>query len=339
MGNTGTQAHRISGMKATALAPANIAFIKYWGKADAVLRLPMNTSISMNLSAARTVTTVEFSNDDKEDRITMMGETMSTKEQRRIRDHLDRIRENAGTHLCAHVVTKNTFPKGTGIASSASGFAALTVAACAAMRLQYAEKDLSILARLGSGSACRSIPDGFVQWEKGFSSETSYAHSLYPASHWDLRDIVCIVKQDAKKTSSTQGMDKAQTSPRWRARLVAIGERVKRTKEALEKKDIRLLGEVIEEEALNMHAVMQTQKPPLYYWSRTTEKIMEAVVAMRKSGISVYYTIDAGPNVHLICESRFEKSVLGTVKFVKNIKKTMVNKPSQGTHIIDEHLF
>ena len=144
------------------------------------------------------------------------------------------------------MVTRNTFPKGAGIASSASGFAALTVAAVAALGLQLSAKELSILARLGSGSACRSIPDGFAEWEEGESSETSYAHSLYPPEHWDLRDIVVIVQQQSKDVSSTSGMEQVATSPKLTRRLAALPDRIRRVKEALAKKDIILLGETIE---------------------------------------------------------------------------------------------
>jgi len=186
-------------MKATAVAPANIAFIKYWGKADEVLRIALNDSVSMNLSGAYTTTTVDFSPDYTEDEVLFCSYPldipspkrefikMDALEARRIVEHLDRVRKKSGIPDKAKVVTKNSFPKGAGAASSASGFAALTVAGFAAAGLKLSEKELTIFARLGSGSACRSIPDGFVVWQKGNSSETSYAYSLYPHTYWDLR--------------------------------------------------------------------------------------------------------------------------------------------------------
>src|SRR5690348_6851267 len=169
-------------MKATAIAPANIAFIKYWGKKDAGLRLPYNPSISMNLNGATTTTTVEFSGSNTKDSVELLEEGGFHQEETiRVIQHLDIIRQKAGVKTYARVATKNTFPRATGAASSASGFAALTVAAAEALGMKLSEKELTMLARLGSGSACRSIPDGFVKWEAGETSEASFAHSLYPA--------------------------------------------------------------------------------------------------------------------------------------------------------------
>ena len=351
-------------MKATAVAPANIAFIKYWGKKDPstefipsaieglrageALRLPLNPSISMNLSEAYTTTTVEFLKDLTQDVIDIASgsEPHSFKHvlkdgEVRITRHLDRIREITGINMKARVMTKNSFPAGVGIASSASGFAALTVAAIAALGLKPSEKELSILARLGSGSACRSIPDGFVEWEEGLpagrqedSSETSHATSLYPADWWDLRDIVAVVELQAKDVGSTSGMENVRTSPLLDARLAAIPQRIARVKDALQQKDIHSLGEVIEEDCLDMHAVMQSQSPALNYWTEKTKQLMDAVRQWRGEGAMVYFTIDAGPKVHLICEGNNEGEVLAHLKNFQGIKQTIVNKPAKGAHLI-----
>ncbi|MBI5614582.1 diphosphomevalonate decarboxylase [Candidatus Gottesmanbacteria bacterium] len=330
-------------MKATAIAPANIAFIKYWGKKDDVLRLPLNSSISMNLSGATTTTTVEFSKNFKADEVTIIDGNFSEKEELRVIKGLDLIRKSANSSWKAKVATKNTFPKGAGSAASASGFAALTVAgfsAASAADVSLSEKDLTIIARQGSGSACRSIPDGFVIWEKGDSSENSYAHSLFPASHWDLRDILVIVDSSMKKVSTTDGMKGVETSPFLRERLRSIPKRLEEAKKALIEKNMKLLGKVMEEDCLDMHHVMQTQIPPLFYWNDTTKKVMESVVSWREEdGISVYFTIDAGPNVHLICEAIDENRVLEKVKKLQGIESFIINHPSSGAHLINTHLF
>ena len=146
-------------MKKTAKAPANIAFLKYWGKADEILRTPLNDSFSMNMTGAFTITTVEFDEKYREDEVILLEGTFSEKETARVIEGLNRIREKAGILYKAKVVTKNSFPKGTGSAASASGFAALAVAGFAAANFPLSEKELTIEARLGSGSACRSIPD------------------------------------------------------------------------------------------------------------------------------------------------------------------------------------
>ncbi len=300
-------------MKATAIAPANIALIKYWGRKDAKLRLPANPSISMNLSACITTTTVEFSSDFENDVVT------EGFDNRRILDHIDRIRNMAGKKESVHIVTNNSFPTSAGIASSASGFAALTVAAATALNLQLSEKELSALARLGSGSASRSIPDGFVKWEG------EYAHSLYPPDWWDLLDIIVILATKAKKISSSVGHDRAGSSPFFLKRLEALPERIARLETALKTKNFPMLGQVIEEDCLDMHHVMQTQAPPLQYWNEKTKEVLKMI-----RGLPAHFTIDAGSNVHVICEAKNEENVIRKLRKYQLI----VNKPALGAHII-----
>ncbi|MCX6791571.1 MAG: diphosphomevalonate decarboxylase [Candidatus Gottesmanbacteria bacterium] len=313
-------------MKATAEASANIAFIKYWGRKDARLRLPYNASISMNLSGCVTTTTVEFSRDYEQD---IVAEGFDKK---RIITHIDRLRKLAGIQQRVHMKTKNSFPTSAGIASSASGFAALTVAAAAALGLKLSEKELTNLSRLGSGSACRSIPDGFVKWED------SFAYSLYPPEYWDLRDVLVIVKQTQKHVSSSTGHDGAATSPDFGKRLETVSGRIVRIQEALRTKNFKAFGEVTEEDCLDMHHVMQTQSPPLFYWNNTTKRIMDAVTGWRAIGLPVYFTIDAGPNVHLICEGKDEKKVMKVLQsriwLRQRIKEIIVNKPSKGARVV-----
>lgn len=341
-------------MKATATAPANIAFIKYWGKKDEELRLPMNSSISMNLSDAYTITTVEFFKDVFTDEVVFLDDLQykmqhvhenvllpgrQKKERQRVVDFLDRLRAKVGVKLKAKVFTKNNFPKSSGVASSASGFAALTLAAASALELNLTEKELTILARIGSGSACRSIPDGFVIWEEGKSSETSYSRSLYPADYWDLRDILIIVKNPVKKIPTTVGMEAVKTSPFFTSRLLSLPLRMKKVMAALKSKDFGLLGQTLEEECVNMHAVMMTQSPPLFYWNTVTLEIIKTVQQWRDEGVEVYFTIDAGPNVHLICENKNEKAVRSKIRELKDVERVIVNKPARGAHLVNTHLF
>lgn len=326
-------------MKKTAQAPANIAFIKYWGKADNELRLPLNDSFSMNLTGAHTITTVEFVDGLPADDITLLDGSFSENETKRVIRGLDRIRARVGIGTKAKVVTKNSFPKGTGSAASASGFAALTVAACAAAATVLSEKELTILARLGSGSACRSIPDGFVVWEKGTDSETSYAHSLYPSTYWALSDVLAVVDSRMKKVPTSEGMDSVSTSPHLPARLEAIPSRLAALIQAFVDKDFPSLGRVIEEDCLDMHAVMQSQVPPLVYWNDATRLIMASVVQWRNEGLPVYFTIDAGPNVHCICEAKDEKMVRTKIEALGVVETIIENRAAQGTGLIADHLF
>ncbi|MBP9814215.1 diphosphomevalonate decarboxylase [Candidatus Woesebacteria bacterium] len=326
-------------MKATAIAPANIAFIKYWGKADSALRLPLNDSISMNLSGAYTTTTVEFSSAFSADSVELLEGEFSHKEIARVVAGLDRIRQISGIRERARVVTENSFPKGAGSAASASGFAALTAAGFAATEMVLSEKDLTVVARLGSGSACRSIPDGFVLWQKGNTPDDSFAYSLHPKSHWDLCDALIIVDSRMKKISTSDGMETVSTSPLLAGRLAAIPERIIRCKLALKDKNFTQLGEVMEEDCLDMHAVMQSQNPPCMYWNETTVAIMDAIKIWRSEGLPVYFTIDAGPNVHVIYEAIHEHEVAQKLATLSGVEKIIYNNVSSGAQRIDKHLF
>jgi diphosphomevalonate decarboxylase len=321
-------------MKATAKAPANIAFIKYWGKKNEKLRLPANSSISMNLSDAFTVTSVEFDESLKGDRFLLDGIITKQEETARISKHLNLIRSIAKIRTSATVESKNNFPKGAGIASSASGFAALTVAAAKAAGLSLSEKELSILARLGSGSACRSIPDGFVEWKQGNSDEKSYACSLFKPNYWDIYDLIAIVGENSKKISSTEGHAIAKSSPFYKTRISGMNDKVKEIKSALKKKDFTKFGETTEAEAINMHTVMMTSVPPLYYWVPETLKIVAKVIELRGKGIECYFTIDAGPNVHVICLGKDASKLKRTISNISGVKRVLVNKPAFGARLI-----
>lgn len=326
-------------MKASAVAPANIAFIKYWGKKDKVTRLPLNSSISMNIDAAHTTTTIEFSDNNSQDQIELIGGQFSDGEIKRIEAHLDRVRRIAKISHHARVLTQNSFPKSAGMASSASGYAALTIAASEALKLSLSEKELSILARLGSGSACRSIPDGYVYWVKGEDSSSSYAYSLHSPDYWDLRDIICIVEESSKKVSSSEGMDAIHSSPFADVRLKYVNQALKSCVQALAEKDISTLGEIIEKDALNMHAVMMTQTPAILYWNEQTIRLIGLVRQWRSEGLAVYFTIDAGPNIHLICQSADEQSLLQKLRPIAGIRDVLVGRPSSGTKVTQKHLF
>lgn len=326
-------------MKSTARAPSNIAFIKFMGKTDENLRLPSNTSISMCLSDAITTTTVEFSPQYKNDQIDIRGDVFNNQENERIVSHLDRIRKRAKVKLFAKVATQNSFPKGSGIASSASGFAALTLAGTKACGLAIPEKELTILSRLASGSSCRSIPDGFVQWEKSTTSDDSYAYSLYPPEYWDIRDIVAVVEDKPKAVPTTSAHSLVATSRFFKARMENIDNTISLLKHALDRKDFPSFGETVENEALNMHAVLMTATPPLLYWNESTMSVIRAVWSWRLKGLRVYFTIDAGPNVHVLCEGKTEKTVVSYLKDISAIQNFSINKPAIGARVIENHLF
>jgi diphosphomevalonate decarboxylase len=323
-------------MKFVAKAPANIAFVKYWGTENKRLRIPANGSVSMNLSNVYSITSVEFSAKYKRDLITINSEVKKGEEGDRVVQHLDRIRKIAKLKLFAKVESENNFPEGTGIASSASGFAALTLAATRAAGLSLSERKLSTLARLGSGSACRSIPDGFAEWKKGTGGNSSYACSLYPPSYWEICDVIAIVSGVKKKVSSTKGHALAGTSPFYQTRIANMPKIIKEVKAALKNRDFTKFGYHIEQEALNMHAVMMTQKLPLLYWLPETLKIMHRIEVYRNEGLECYFTLDAGPNVHIICRSSDRDKLKKRLVKMDGVKKVIVNTPSRGAHLLQD---
>lgn len=325
-------------MKSTAIAPSNIAFIKYWGKKDEKLKLPENGSISMNLSNLITTTTVEFSPKFKKD-LVIINNQNDSKRSGRVIKLLDLIRKKANIFLKAKVVSQNNFPEGTGLSSSASGFAALTLAATKSSGLNLNEKELSILARQGSGSACRSIPDGFVEWLDGDSSETSYAKILYPPDYWNIIDVVVIVSQEKKETSSTDGQKSASTSPFFQTRLNNIKEKIGRFKKALETKNFTDFGQIIEGEALELHAIMLTSIPSLIYWQPETIKLMKLVKKWRSEGLEVYFTVNTGQDIHVIVEEKNKEQLLAKLKEINEVKNIFINKPAVGARLVENHLF
>ena len=325
-------------MKSTAIAPSNIAFIKFWGKKNDELRLPANGSISMNLSNLTTVTTVEFDKYLKSDQI-QINNIKENQESSRCSTHLSRVRKLANINVFAKVISKNNFPTASGLASSASGFAALTLAASNAAGLKLSEKELSILARQGSGSASRSIPDGFVEWLDSETSEESYSISLHLPEFWDIADVVAIISTDNKKVPTSQGHKYASSSIFYQSRIPNIKNKIILLKKYLREKNFIEFGTILEHETLEMHAVMMTQTPSLIYWEPATLELIKIVMDWRDAGLQVFFTIDAGPQVHLICEKKNIAEVEKLLRKIKEVKQVIINYPSKGARLTNSHLF
>jgi diphosphomevalonate decarboxylase len=324
--------------KATAVANPNIAFIKYWGKTDDVLNLPANPSLSMNLAALTTATTVEFRPGLPGDLVTIDGEPATGQAQGRVVQHLDRVRAMAGTNERAQVVSQNDFPSGTGLASSASAFAALSLAATRAAGLALSDDELSRLARLGSGSACRSVPAGFALWE-GDTDATSLAHQVEPPDHWDLYDLVAIVSYKHKWVGSHQGHELASTSLFYPARLAAVPELLATIRSGLQARDLAAMGPAIEADALAMHSVMMTSDPSLLYWQEGTMAVLQGVRAWRRSGLEVFFSMDAGPNVHCFCERTDAAKVESSLRALPGVQDVIASGPGRGVRLVDYYLF
>ena len=286
---------------AAARAHSNIALIKYWGKRDAALNIPAVGSISLTLDALSTDTRVTFRADLAEDEFWLGGRREVAP---RVSAILDLVRQRAGVEARAVVSSTNNFPTSAGLASSASGFAALTVAACAAAGLTLGERELSILARRGSGSAARSIFGGYAEMHAGTSADgsDSFAEQLLAGDDWPLSVVVAITQREAKLVGSTAGMrDSAIGSPFYAAWLDTAGRDLADLRDAIAARDFRGLGEATEHSCLKLHALMLSTRPALIYWNAATVAAIHAVKGLRADGIPVYFTIDAGPQLKALC--------------------------------------
>jgi diphosphomevalonate decarboxylase len=286
---------------ATARANANIAFVKYWGNIDHELRLPANPSLSMNLDGLYAETTVTWSPMLKADSFSLNGRQDQGEGLRRVSKHLDALRQRLELTQYAEVSSANNFPTGAGIASSAAAFAALTAAGAAASGQMLSERELTTLARLGSGSASRSVPAGFVEWHTGATHEDSYAESIAAPDYWQIMDVIAVVSTGHKAVGSTAGHRSAETSDLQSARTAGAAERLRVCKQAILQRDFAAFADVVEHDSNLMHAVMMTSRPPLFYWLPPSLTIMQAVRDWRAEGLRVCYTLDAGANVHCIC--------------------------------------
>jgi diphosphomevalonate decarboxylase len=267
--------------------------------------LPSNGSISMNLDGLFTRTTVTFSPSFETDTLRIGNRPVSGPGLERVSNFLDLVRQLAGTNLHAEVVSDNNFPSGAGIASSAAAFAALAVAASHAAGIVLTQRELSRLARRGSGSASRSVPGGFVEWQAGEADEDSYAFSIAPPEHWDLADCVAIVSAGHKKTGSTEGHALAGTGPLQVARVADADRRLDLCRRAILERDFEAFASIVELDSDMMHAVMMTSSPGLFYWQPASITVMGAVREWRANGSPVCYTVDAGPNIHVICPREY----------------------------------
>lgn len=320
--------------KTTVEAPSNIALIKYWGAKDLDRAIPYAPSLSMTLRECRTRTTVQFQEgDDRPDEVLTADEagTLQPADED-FRDpvvrHLDRLRAWADRQGSFRVATRNSFPSAAGIASSASGFAALTLAAAHALEQDPDPTECSVLARRsGSGSAARSVWGGYVLWPRG---DEAAAAQLFPPDHWDLRDVIAIVDTEAKAVSSREGHRRAPTSPFFDTRLDHLRERLGTVRAALRDRDMTTLGEALEREGIELHLIALSSRPPIFYWKPATLTVLEAVRELRADGLSAYATMDAGANVHVICPADEEPQVVAHLSEIPEVDRTIRDGVGEG---------
>ena len=321
-------------MRATAKAHTNIALIKYWGKRNEELILPTNSSLSVTLDGFYTETTVHFKEDLKKDVFTLNDEVITDVAYDRVTKYLDLFRAYTGRkNLFAEIHSINKVPTAAGFASSASGFAALAAATQKALNLDLSDEELSKFTRRGSGSACRSIYGGFVEWQMGEKDDgsDSYAVPIAPQDHWDIRVAAVVVTAKEKDVSSRVGMKRTvDTSVFYDGWLQSHPKDLADIKVGIEQKDFEKVGAIAEANCLKMHATTLGAIPPFTYWQDTTMTVMQTVQSLRKKGIPAYFTIDAGPNVKVLYLPEHEKEVVETLKETNGVTEVIVSKVGQG---------
>lgn len=285
-----------------ARAYTNIALIKYWGKANEKLILPTSSSLSLTLDAFYTETSVIFDDTRTKDEFYLNGQQQNEQQTKKVTTFLSLIREKYQVPLYARITSENFVPTAAGLASSASGLAALAGACDEALGLNLSPRDLSRLARRGSGSACRSIFGGFAEWKKGHSDETSYGEAI-DAHGWekDLAMLFVLVDDRIKDISSRDGMKRTvETSCFYAGWLDSTEKDLQQAKTAIATNDFAALGEVTEANCLKMHGTTLGAVPPFTYWSAESIKAMQLVRQVRQDGLPCYFTMDAGPNVKVL---------------------------------------
>lgn len=297
----------------TSFAPANIALVKYWGKRDSQLNLPVTDSLSIDLGELGTETSIEYS-PDGQDYVILNGKVLNLEDSFAVKviSFVDLFREAISNYRTGLVIkTNNNIPTGAGVASSASGFAALTKTLDKYFDLKLTDRELSLLANLGSGSASRSIFKGFVYRHAGTDPDgmDSYSEPL-PYAWPELKIGLITVSAKAKRVSSREGMERTvATSPLYKTWPDKVKNDMDKILSAIKSKDFELLGSTAESNALAMHACMRMATPPLNYFEPETEAIISKVQKLRKEGLPLYLTIDAGPNVKLLYLDKDEEKV------------------------------
>jgi diphosphomevalonate decarboxylase len=324
--------------KIKVISHPNIALVKYWGKRNEEKNLPSVGSISITLDEFSTVTEVQVNN-KSQDEFIINNTFANEKEQKKISKFLEHFRTLSQQKVFLTVKTTNNFPTAAGLASSASGFAALTFASNKIFELNLSEKQLTQYARLGSGSAARSIFGGFVELHRGEleSGEDCFAEQILPAEEFPLKVIVVITDETPKKISSHEGMKLSkETSPFFNAFVETSEQDISSMRQAIKSKDFDLMGEIAQQSCIKMHSVMMTTKPPLFYWNSKTYSIIEFVLKLQKEKYPIFFTIDAGPQVKIVTLPGEEKIIKEKLTKINVIQKNFVIGLGNGTEIIEE---
>ncbi len=326
----------MSELPVTVRACANIALVKYWGKRDAGLNLPSAGSLSLTLAALTTQTTVQFVAGLTTDELELDGVAASPAELGRMTAFLDLVRSASGMPLHARVTSRNEFPTASGLASSASGYAALALAASRAADMTLSERELSILARRGSGSAARSVFGGFVRMHAGDTSEGTYAAPLESALTDRVRMVIAIVGGGApKQHGSRDAMDHtAATSPLYRGWLDLVPNDLEAAEAALAAGDLEQLGTIAEANALAMHATALSARPAIVYWQPTTLAVHAEVRGLRACGLAAWATMDAGPHVKVLTTIEDAPTLAMRIKDIEGVTAVTISDPGGPAQVV-----
>lgn len=320
-----------------ARAHTNIALIKYWGKRDEALFLPMNSSLSLTLDAFYTDTEVVFDSSLSADAFILNGEEQAPSEVAKISRFLDLFRKEVGETRYARVTSYNFVPTAAGLASSASAFAALALAVNEALDLKLDMTTLSSYARRGSGSSTRSLFGGFVEWQMGTCSADSVAVPIDDAS-WDIGMLVLAINTEKKTVSSRDGMSlTVATSPFYPAWVSSAQTDLAEIKAAIAVKDFKRLGEITEHNGMKMHATTLSAQPPFTYWTSASLAVQSLVRQVRaNSGLSAYMTMDAGPNVKVLCRASEMDQLVDLLAAEFPREKIIKSLPGTGAVVLQE---
>ncbi|MDJ0765611.1 MAG: diphosphomevalonate decarboxylase [Myxococcota bacterium] len=307
-------------------ARANVALVKYFGKRDLALNLPAAGSLSLALDPLVTVTELTLDPGMTRDAVSVGGDVADVGFHRRVVAFLDLVRHLAGKEIYARVETHNTFPTAAGLASSASGFAALALAATRAFGLDLTLDALSALARQGSGSAARSVTGGISVWQAGKQPDgsDSFARSIADPGQWDLRVIIGVSDPGPKSIGSTAAMEQTRTSSPYYDRWITLADQdLARAQQAVIKRDFEALGDIAEGSALAMHAAALAARPGIVFWNGVTVEALHRIRALRLAGHGVYFTCDAGPQPKALCLPNAEDAVAEMLEALPGIHRVI----------------
>lgn len=321
--------------KVKAKAYSNIALVKYWGKKDEELIIPYNGSISLTLKEFYTITEVEKIYSDQ-DEFFLNDVLQDDKETKKISKFIDLFRQKSKNYQRVRVSSKNYFPTAAGLASSASGYAALAGALNSLFEINLNKRELSKMARKGSGSATRSIFGGIVEWVAGEDDDTSFAQKIDEAD-WDIGMIAVILNDKKKKVLSRVGMSQTvKTCPFYPQWVESAKEDLKNIKAAIADRDLKRVGEIAESSSLKMHATMMSTQPSIIYFEEKTISVIKLVKQMREEGILAYFTMDAGPNVKIITNSQYKDTIIERLNSIVEADKIVYSEVGHDLEIMEE---